>query len=84
VADFTYNWTLAGFIYTAFRIDVFSRRILGWRVMPTKATPMVASVLEQAVFTCRGTDFRFTTAGLVHHSYAGSQGGFKRSSQHLD
>jgi len=51
VADFTYNWTLAGFIYTAFRIDVFSRRILGWRVMPTKATPMVASVLEQAVFT---------------------------------
>jgi putative transposase len=83
VADFTYSWTLAGFIYTTFRVDMFPSD-LGWQVMPTKATPMVASVLEQAVFTCRGTDFRFTTAGLVRHSYAGSQGGFKWSSQHLD
>jgi putative transposase len=73
VADFTYTWTLAGFVYTAFYVDVFSRRILGWRVMSTKATPLVTSVLEQAVFTCRRTDFRFTTTGLVHHSDAGSQ-----------
>lgn len=29
VADFTYTWTLAGFVYTAFCVDVFSRRILG-------------------------------------------------------
>lgn len=73
VADFTYTWTLAGFVYTAFCVDVFSRRILGWRVMSTKATPLVSSVLEQAVFTRRRTDFRFTTTGLVHHSDAGSQ-----------
>jgi putative transposase len=73
VADFTYTWTLAGFVYTAFCVDVFSRRILGWRVMSTKATPLVTSVLEQAVFTRRRTDFRFTTTGLVHHSDAGSQ-----------
>lgn len=73
VADFTYTWTLQGFVYTAFCVDVFSRRILGWRVMSTKATPLVASVLEQAVFTRRRTDFRFTTTGLVHHSDAGSQ-----------
>lgn len=38
VADFTYVWTLQGFVYTAFCVDVFSRRILGWRVMSTKAT----------------------------------------------
>ncbi|MFI6754133.1 IS3 family transposase [Rhodococcus coprophilus] len=73
VADFTYVWTLAGFVYTAFCVDVFSRRILGWRVMTTKTTPLVHGVLEQALFTRRRTDFRFTSTGLVHHSDAGSQ-----------
>ncbi|ANS32276.1 Transposase for insertion sequence element IS629 (plasmid) [Rhodococcus opacus] len=73
VADFTYVWTLAGFVYTAFCVDVFSRRILGWRVMTTKATPLVAGVLEQALSTRRRTDFCFTSTGLVHHSDAGSQ-----------
>jgi len=46
VADFTYCWTLSGFVYTSFVVDVFSRRILGWRVMTTKATPLVSGVLE--------------------------------------
>ncbi len=73
VADFTYVWTLAGFVYTAFCVDVFSRRILGWRVMTTKTTPLVHGVLEQALFTRRRIDFRFTSTGLVHHSDAGSQ-----------
>ena len=73
VADFSYVWTLAGFVYVAFIVDVYSRRILGWRVMSTKASPLVTSVLEQALFTRRRTDFRFTTTGLVHHSDAGSQ-----------
>lgn len=73
VADFTYCWTLAGFVYTAFLVDVYSRRILGWRVMTSKATPLVTSVLEQALFTRRRTDFSFTATGLVHHSDAGSQ-----------
>ena len=41
--------------------------------MSTKVTPLVTSVREQAVFTRRRTDFRFTTAGLVHHPDAGSQ-----------
>ncbi|MFJ1455201.1 IS3 family transposase [Nocardia sp. N2S4-5] len=73
VADFTYCWTLAGFCYTAFCVDVYSRRILGWRVMTSKATPLVTSVLEQALFTRRRTDFRFTATGLIHHSDAGAQ-----------
>lgn len=84
VADFTYCWTLAGFCYTAFCVDVYSRRILGWRVMTSKTTPLVTSVLEQALFTRRRTDFRFTATGLIHHSDAGAQGGFNWSSQHLD
>lgn len=73
VADFTHVWTLAGFCYVALLSDVFSRRILGWRVTTTKATPLVLSVLEQALFTRRRADARFTATGLVHHSDAGSQ-----------
>lgn len=73
VADFTYVWTLAGFCYVALLTDVYSRRILGWRVTTSKTTPLVMSVLEQALFTRRRADSRFTATGLVHHSDAGSQ-----------
>jgi len=73
VADFTYVWTLQGFCYTALCVDVFSRRILGWRVMTSKTTALVTSVLEQALFTRRYAEFHFTATGLVHHSDAGSQ-----------
>ena len=84
VADFTYCWTAVGFCYVSFVVDVYSRRILGWRVSMSKTTDLVLSAVEQALFTRRRTDTRFTTTGLVHHSDAGSQGGFNRSSQHLD
>ena len=73
VADFTYVWTLAGFVYVSFVTDVFSRRILGWRVSASKATPLVLAALEQALFTRRRTNMRFTSTGLVFHSDAGSQ-----------
>jgi putative transposase len=73
VADFTYVWTLAGFCYVALLTDVYSRRILGWRVTTSKTTPLVLSVLEQALFTRRRGNARFTAAGVVHHSDAGSQ-----------
>jgi putative transposase len=73
VADFTYVWTLAGFVYVSFVTDVYSRRILGWRVTTSKTTPLVASAVTQALFCRRRADSRFTTTGLVHHSDAGSQ-----------
>ncbi len=73
VADFTYVRTLAGFCYVSFVTDVYSRRILGWRVSTSKATPLVVSALEQALFTRRRTSFEFTGTGLLHHSDAGSQ-----------
>ena len=60
VADFTYVWTLAGFVYVSFVTDVYSRRILGWRVSMSKATPLVMAALEQALFTRRRHDARFT------------------------
>ena len=73
VADFTYVWTLEGFVYTSFVTDVCSRRILGWRTSSAKTTPLVMSALEQALFTRRRADARFTSNGLIFHSDAGSQ-----------
>ena len=73
VADFTYVWTLAGFVYVSFVTDVYSRRILGWRVSSSKTTPLVSSALEQALFTRRRGNAAFTATGLIHHSDAGSQ-----------
>ena len=72
VADFTYVWSLAGFVYVSFVTDVFSRRILGWRVSTSKTTPLVLSALDQALFSRRRTDVAFTSTGLVFHSDAGS------------
>jgi putative transposase len=48
VADFSYVWTLAGFVYVAFIVDVHSRRILGWRVSTSRAAPLVTDALRQA------------------------------------
>ena len=73
IADLTYVWTTAGFCYVSFVTDVFSRRILGWRVWTSMKTELVTSALNQALFTRRRTDATFTSQGLVHHSDAGSQ-----------
>jgi putative transposase len=69
VADFTYVATWAGFVYVAFVIDVFSRRIVGWRVSASMRTDFVLDALEQAIYARGG---RLPT-GLVHHSDHGSQ-----------
>ena len=46
---YSYVWSLAGFCYVAFVVDVFSRRILGWRVTTTKHISMVTDALRQAL-----------------------------------
>lgn len=73
VADFSSVWTLAGFCYVAFVVDVFSRRILGWRVTTSKHTNMVTDALRQALQVRRRAEDAWLAAGLVHHSDAGSQ-----------
>jgi putative transposase len=83
VADFTYCPTWTGMVYVAFVFDVFSRRILGWRVATRMTTPLVLDCLEQALWTRQREDAGNLT-GLIHHTDAGSQGGFNWSSQHLD
>jgi len=67
VADFTYVATWAGFVYTAFVIDVFARRIIGWRVARSTRAELVLDALEQAIWSRSGID------GVVHHSDRGSQ-----------
>jgi transposase InsO family protein len=69
VSDFTYVATWQGFVYVAFVIDVFARRIVGWRVSSSLATDFVLDALEQAIYD-RGEP---TTNGLVHHSDRGTQ-----------
>ena len=73
VADFSYVWTLAGFCYVAFVVDVFSRRILGWRVSTSREASLVIDAFRQALHTRHRADAAWTTTGLVHHSDAGSQ-----------
>jgi putative transposase len=77
VSDFTYVATWQGFVYVAFVIDVFARRIVGWRVSRTAHADFVLDALEQALH-----DRRPVKDSLIHHSDRGRQGGFKRSSQH--
>lgn len=80
VSDFTYVSTWQGWQYVAFLIDVFARRIVGWRVSSSMQTDFVLDALEQALYARQPE----RDNSLVHHSDRGSQGGFNRSSQHLD
>ncbi len=69
VADFTYVSTWQGFVYVAFVIDVFARRIVGWRVSSSMQTDFVLDALEQALYARRAE----REGELVHHSDRGSQ-----------
>lgn len=72
VADFTYVATWSGTVYVAFVIDVFSRRIVGWRAATKMDTSLVLDTLDMAIWArrCDGTT---DLDGLVHHTDAGSQ-----------
>jgi putative transposase len=67
VSDFTYVSTWRGFVYVAFVIDVFARRIVGWRASTSMRSDLGLDALEQAPYD------RATDAPLVHHSDRGGQ-----------
>ncbi|WP_176343174.1 IS3 family transposase, partial [Paraburkholderia bryophila] len=69
VSDFTYVSTWQGWLYVAFVIDVFARRIVGWRVSSSMTTDFVLDALEQALYARRPGD----DGTLTHHSDRGSQ-----------
>lgn len=72
VADFTYVSTWSGWVYVAFVIDAFSRRILGWRTATAMTTPLVPDALEHAVWT-RKREGVEDLSGLVQHNDRGAQ-----------
>ena len=67
VADLTFVAIRSGFAYAAFVVDVFARRIVGWRVSHCLRTDLALDALEQALWSRHGT------TGLIHHSDRGSQ-----------
>jgi transposase InsO family protein len=76
VADISYIPTWTGFLYLAVVLDAFSRRIVGWAMETHLRTELVLKAINMALGQRR-------PAAVIHHSDHGSQGGFKRSSQHL-
>ena len=69
VADFTYCSTWSGIVYVAFVIDVFSRRIVGWKAARSMTTVLVLDALNMAAWTRRAANLD----GLICHNDAGSQ-----------
>jgi len=67
VSDFTYVATWAGFVYVAFVIDTYARRIVGWRASRTAHASFVLDALEQALHDRRPVH----RGGLIHHSDRG-------------
>ncbi|MFE1292207.1 DDE-type integrase/transposase/recombinase [Streptomyces sp. NPDC058751] len=83
VADFTHVATFAGVVHVASVVDTFSRRVVGWSAATPKETRLVPDAPEMAPWQ-RDRDQRpYKEGELIHHSDAGSQGGFNWSSQHL-
>lgn len=72
VADFTYVHTLAGWVYVAFVIDAYARRILGWKASNRMTTPLVLDAINQAIWIRRGEGIT-DLSGVIHHNDAGSQ-----------
>jgi putative transposase len=69
VSDFTYVSTWQGWLYVAFVIDVYARRIVGWRVSSSMHTQFVLDALEQALYARQPE----RNGALIHHSDRGSQ-----------
>ena len=69
VSDFTYVSTWAGFVYVAFVVDAYARRIVGWKVSYSMRTDFVLDALEQALHARKPSH----EDGLIHHSDHGVQ-----------
>ena len=78
VADITYVKTHSRFVYVAFVLDVFSRRIVGWQVSSSLRSDLAIDALEMAVYARRSDGL----GELVHHSDRGVQPRFNGSLQH--
>lgn len=73
VCDFTYVSTWSGWVYTAFVIDAYARRILGWRTATTMTTDLVLDALDQATWQRVRDGHQSELTGLIAHADHGSQ-----------
>ena len=80
MADLTYVLTLAGWVSTAFVLDLFARRILGWQVADNLRSDVALEALELAIWARRHE----TVDGLIHHSDRGVQYTSIRYTQRLE
>ena len=78
LADITYIRTAEGWLYLAVILDLFTRKVVGWAMRDHLRAELTIAALTMAI------QRRRPAAGLIHHSDRGSQGGFKRLSQHHD
>jgi putative transposase len=76
--DVTYIKTRDGWAYLATVIDLYSRKVIGWAIAAHMRTSLITAALDMAIAA------RKPPAGVIFHSDRGCQGGFNRSSQHLD
>ena len=79
LSDFTYVATWAGFVYVAFVVDAYARRIVGWRASRTAHASFVLDVLEQALQDRRPR----RCGGLIYQSDPGSQYGSVKYTERL-
>ena len=84
VTDFTYVRTWAGFVYVAFILDVFSRRIVAWHASTSKHTDLVMTPLRMALWQRDREGHPVEAGTLIHHSDAGSQYTSIRLTGHLE
>ena len=68
VADITYLPTFSGWVYLAVVIDLFSRKVVGWRMSESLLTPLVSIALKNAIDSRKPRP-----RGLIHHSDRGCQ-----------
>jgi putative transposase len=66
VADITYVSTWTGWVYVAFVVDAYARRIIGWRTSTSMTTALVLDAIEQAIRTRERTGW--DVKDVVHHS----------------
>jgi putative transposase len=81
VADITYCRTFTGWVYAAFVLDAYSRRVVGWQLSRSLRTDLALDALEMGIWT--RTHAGQGVHGVIHHSDRGGQPGLNRSSQHL-
>lgn len=82
VADITYVSTWSGWVYVAFVVDAYARRIIGWRTSTSMTTALVLDAIEHAIWTRERAGWN--VKDVVHHTDRGAQAGFNWSSQHPD